>query len=227
MKLWWAYIVVYLSLLCCQGSHNKSITMLTLADRVIISKKLSVNAMNVVKAAFLNDYPPHEDKVNAYDFMIYQGQKGMDWWNFPWDLPSSLPEYSISFTEMYDLLTSVRVKKHKNDEILVSYGAMLSHMVKELTPTIINAHGGHLRVVKIIYCVRNFLSVAHHHNLSDDIKELKAAAMHLIKLYNNNQLAHGSSPYLNASSYKPKNIQGIAEDRTLAQGINELMMLTH
>ena len=53
---------------------------------------LSAAATQVLKAAFDRDYEPGEGLANAYDFALHGGNKGMDWWPFPWDLPSSRPE---------------------------------------------------------------------------------------------------------------------------------------
>lgn len=198
---------------------------LPLTTRVFTAKPLSTNAMNVLKAAFETDYAATEDKANAYDFVLHQGQKGMDWWNFPWDLPSSQVQYQITFQDMADMLENVTVRKQKQADTLISYAEMLAFMVEQLTPDIMNAHGGYLRVVKIIYCVRNFLAVAVTHNRKDDIAHLKRAAKKIIALYETKKLVTGSSPYLKGSQFNPRDINGNTEDRTDQNGIAALKAL--
>jgi hypothetical protein len=231
------------SLSCVQNGHNKphetkavddysaesdkhKANKSTQSARVIVSTPLSKNAMNVLKAAFETDYSPNQDMVNAYDFPQYYGNKGMDWWNFPWDLPSSKIEYLITYQDMADLLRYTTVRKEKSSTTLVRYSEKLADMVESLTPEIMNAHGGYLRVVKIIYCIRNFLSVAIKHGLNDDIPHLKQAGKKLIATYKTKKLATGSSPYVKGSKFDPKNINGIEEDRTAKNGIAELIVLT-
>ena len=68
---------------------------------------LSQHAQNVLKAAFDTDYAPNTDYVNAYDFVLHKGNKGMDWWNFPWDLPSSKPKYKINYDDMKTMLKNL------------------------------------------------------------------------------------------------------------------------
>lgn len=200
-----------------KNTHNSA--------RVQIVGALSSNARNVVRSAFETDFLVEQDYVNAYDFARYAGNKGMDWWNFPWDLRSSKPEYAISFSDMKTLLENVRVKPQKNSDTYVRYSEKLLSMVEELTPQIMNAHGGYLRVVKIIYCVRNFLAVAQKHNLAADITPLKKAARKVIAIFDAGQLVTGASPYTKGSALNPKNIDGISEDRTAKNGIAELRIM--
>lgn len=198
---------------------------LPLTTRVVTTKSLSTNATHVLKAAFETDYAATEDKTNAYDFVQHQGQKGMDWWNFPWDLPSSQVQYQITFQDMADMLENVTVRKEKQADTLVTYAEMLAFMTEQLTPNIMNAHGGYLRVVKIIYCVRNFLAVAVTHNRKDDIAHLKRAAKKIIALYETKKLVTGASPYLKGSQFNPRDIDGNPEDRTDLNGIAALRAL--
>lgn len=122
----------------------------------MIEGQLSSNAKAVLKAAFETDYPPSAGEVNAYDFPLYNGKRGMDWWTFPWDLPSTQLQFTLTYNDMASMLKQVKIKETKDSNNFISYSAMLNDMVQKLTPEIMNAHGGILRVVKIIYCVRNF-----------------------------------------------------------------------
>lgn len=186
---------------------------------------LAPNAAAVLKAAFDTDYPPSEDRVNAYDFAAFRGDKGMDWWNFPWDLPSSQSQYQITYGDMRAMLEGVLVQPTKDATTKIRYAAMYANMVDQLTPEIMNNHGGYLRVVKIIYCTRNFLAVALKYNLALDIAPLKRAANKIIAIDATGKLLNGSSPYTSASSYHPKNVDGKLEDRTREAGVEELKAL--
>jgi hypothetical protein len=190
--------------------------------RVKIEGTLSHNVMAVLKAAFETDYPASSSEVNAYDFPLYHGDKGMDWWNFPWDLSSSEQKFTISYADMASMLEKVMVRKSKDSDDFIRYSEMLKDMVSQLTSTIMNAHGGYRRVVKIIYCIRNFLEVAQAYNLTKDIPYLKEAAQKIIDIYDSGTLVKGTSPYTIGSWYAPKNLQGQAENRTSELGIEAL-----
>jgi hypothetical protein len=192
-----------------------------LEQRVIVDGDLSKNALAVLKAAFETDYDENDHDVNAYDFPNYGGDRGMDWWNFPWDLPSTRSQFTITYNDMKEMLEKVKVRKTKNSPDFISYGEMLKEMVLKLTPQIMNAHGGVLRVVKIIYCVRNFLAVAISHSLTKDIAHLKVAAQKLIDIDATKTLLQQGSHYTKTSTYHPVNVLGQPEDRTPADGIEE------
>jgi hypothetical protein len=194
--------------------------------RVQVYGDLSSSAKAVLKAAFESDYRSEEDKVNAYDFPLYEGNKGMDWWNFPWDLPSSYNTlYTLSYNDMKAILENVKVKSAKNSDKFVSYAEMLKSLVFKLNSTIMNAHGGYARVLKIIYCVRNFLAVALKYKLSKDVIDLKLAAQKIIAIYESGELMSGDSPYTKESSFAPKNVDGELEDRSAEAGIEDLKLL--
>jgi hypothetical protein len=202
---------------------------LPLENRFLVNGTISKNADAVLTAAFDTDYGDNEGDVNAYDFPKYHGNKGMDWWNFPWDLPSSRPQFTITYDDMKDMLEKVKVRKTRDKEVFIPYSEMLKDMVLQLTPPIMNAHGGVLRVTKIIYCLRNFLAVAIKHALTKDIGHLKAAAQKLIDLHATNMLIINGSPYLRNDPHlrglSPLNIQGEPEDRTPTAGIEDLKQM--
>jgi hypothetical protein len=183
---------------------------------------LSEGAVHVLKGAFDRDYAPGGGLANAYDFAAHGGHKGMDWWNFPWDLPSSRPEYLITYEDMRALLEQVEVRSDPNNTQRVRYSAKLAAMVDQLTPEIMNAHGGILRVVKILYCVRNFLAVAQKYNLQEDLPPLRRAAEKLLAIHATGRLVDGHSPYGIHSTYAPKDLEGKPEDRTKEKGVQAL-----
>ena len=191
--------------------------------KIINNKKLSVNSINVLDSAFNSEYDNDPNYTNMYD--LANGRKAMDWWNFPWDLKSSKPQYQITYNDIRDILTNVLVKMEKNDLHYVRYSKKLADNVMKLNSTIMNNHGGHLRVIKIIYCIRNFMTVAIKHHLIDDINNLKLAIIHLLSI-NKNTLLSDSNPlkltYGSSSVYKPLTIDKIAENRTRDNGLNEL-----
>lgn len=193
---------------------------------IINNAKLNNNVISVLDSAFGTDYDNDPHYANMYD--LANGSKGMDWWNFPWDLPSSQPKYTISYADMKNILQNVVVKMEKNDTKYVRYSKKLADNIKKLNPTIMNSHGGHLRVIKIIYCVRNFIAVAMKYGLTDDIENLKPAIQHLL-LIDKNKLQDDPNPtnpqYGIHSKFKPKNINGIAENRTRDNGLNQLKAL--
>ena len=194
--------------------------------KIINNAKLSKNSMNVLESAFGTRYDNDPHNANMYD--LANGSKGMDWWNFPWDLSSSQPQYMITYDDMKDILENVLVKMEKNDIDYVRYSKKLSSNVLKLNTTIMNSHGGHLRVVKIIYCVRNFMSVAIKYNLVDDITNLKTAIKHLLSININELYADSNqlNPTYGASStFKPKNIHDKPENRTRDSGLMELKLM--
>lgn len=195
--------------------------------RYLIQKgvTLSFNAMNVLESAFSKKYDNHPSYANAYN--LYDGHKGMDWWNFPWDLGSSHPEYTITYDDMRDLLMAVRVKINANDSVYVKYSIKLTDMVQQMTPLVMNAHGGYLRVIKIIYCVRNFLDVAIRYNLTEDINNLIVAAQHLLSINKNRLDDDPNKPnyYGRSSKFLPKTFDGYSEDRTRDNGLENLRKL--
>lgn len=196
------------------------INLLNPKSRYIVEQGiiLSQNAVSVLESAFSEKYDHHSSYANAYD--LAEGSKGMDWWNFPWDLPSSQMQYTITYKDMKEILKYVLVKMKINDTTYVRYSAKLSNMISQLNSKIMNSHGGALRVIKIIYCVRNFLSVALKYNLKEDIDNLKQAANKLLSI-NKNELLD-TNTYNKSSTYKPKNINGILEDRTRDNGLADL-----
>lgn len=192
-----------------------------LGKNVKVSATLSPNALNVLNAAF-NAEETNDDSANAYNFVKFGGHRGMDWWNFPWDLDSSRNEYKITFDDMKALLEHVEVRKEQDKDDFIPYSEMLKNMYLQLTPEIMNAHGGYLRIVKIIYSLRNFLAVADKYNLEKDKAHLKIAAQKILDIDATNKLLQGQSPYLHDSTYQPKNIALKPEDRTKGNGIAEL-----
>jgi len=194
--------------------------------KIINNTKLSKNSMNVLKSAFGTQYDNDPHNANMYD--LANGSKGMDWWNFPWDLSSSRSQYMITYDDMKDILENVLVKMEKNDIDYMRYSKKLSSNVLKLNKTIMNSHGGHLRVVKIIYCIRNFMSVAIKYNLVDDITNLKTAIKHLLSININELYADPNqmNPTYGASStFKPKNINDKLENRTRNNGLMELKLM--
>jgi len=190
-------------------------------QNVKVSAPLSANALNVLNAAF-NSGESEDDTANAYNFVKFGGHRGMDWWNFPWDLHSSRDEFRITFDDMKALLEHVEIRKEENKPDFIPYSEMLKNMYLQLTPEIMNADGGYLRVVKIIYSLRNFLAVAKKYNLIKDKANLEAAARKILEIEATNKLIQGDSPYKRNSTYQPKNIASEAEDRTKENGIAEL-----
>ena len=184
---------------------------------------LTKNAMNVLESAFSDIYDNDFHYANMYD--LANGSKGMDWWNFPWDLTSSLPKYQITFNDMKNILENVIVKMEIKDTHYVRYSSKLSSNMTKLTSGIMNSHGGFLRVIKIIYCARNFMSVALKYNLIEDINNLKKGIKHILSI-NKDDLSTDPNPfkltYGKKSKHKPKNIDGILEDRTRNNGLKEL-----
>jgi hypothetical protein len=187
------------------------------------SAQLSPAAVAVLTSAF--DGQPRPGEANAYDFTAGGGNRGMDWWNFPWDLPSSRMEYTLTYADMKTLLEAVRVQPSPAATQRIRYGQMLASMVEQLDPGIMNAHGGHLRVIKIIYCVRNFLAVAIRNHLDEDIPPLNDAARKILALNATGQLLDGRSPYLQGSRSAPRDLDGRPEDRTRALGIQAIETL--
>lgn len=188
--------------------------------KIINNAKLSTNAINVLDSAFSEKYDNDNNYTNVYD--LANGTKGMDWWNFPWDISSSKMKYTITYSDMKDILENVIVKMNKNDKHYVKYSKKLNDMVQQLNPVIMTNHGGYLRVRKIVYCIRNFMSVAIKYNLTEDINNLiqsinKLLSINIKEFYlHNNKLNEG----INA-----KNINGESEIRTIKNGFNELISL--
>ena len=110
---------------------------------------------------------------------------------------------------MKNLLLYLKVKEEENSKNFISYGKMLSKMVKNLTKEILQGHGGQ-RSVKIIYCIRNFLFIAKEQN--KDVQELKKAAKYLLSLKKEFQ------NYL----YSQVNWSNTKEIRNVANGLEEL-----
>ena len=188
--------------------------------KIINNAKLSQNAINVLDSAFGEKYDNDQNYTNVYD--LANGTKGMDWWNFPWDLPSSQMQYTITYEDMKDILENVIVKMKKNDTYYVKYSAKLNNMVQQLNSTIMTNHGGYLRVRKIVYCLRNFMSVAIKYNLKDDINNLVSAIDKLLSInINEFNLSYNQ---LN-SSIEAKNIDNVSENRTINNGFGELGQL--
>ena len=205
------------------GKNNRNSIESKSRYKVINNAKLSINSINVLNSAFNSTYDNDPNYTNMYN--LSNGQKAMDWWNFPWDLKSSKPQYQITYGDMRDILTNVLVKMEKNDLYYVKYSNKLANNVMKLNPTIMNNHGGYLRVIKIIYCIRNFMTVAIKHHLIDDINNLRLAIIHLLSI-NKHALFSDPNPlnltYGSDSAYHPLNIDGISENRTHNNGLNEL-----
>ena len=100
---------------------------------------------------------------------------------------------------------------------------MVCRYVNKLTYSIMNAHGGAARVVKIIYFVRNLLKIAIDNNLINDIKNLRESTDHILKIsYTNKLLLTG---YSREGYIMDKNIKR-KEIRNGINGIQELKMLS-
>ena len=153
----------------------------------------------------------------------------MDWWNFPWDCPSSKPEYTLNFEDMKLMLTHVVVKQKKDATLFISYASMLKQLYEQLNVDIINAHGGALRVVKITYCIINFLAVAQRDHLTESIPDLKEAARKMIALAETKKLLTNTNRYLinTPGPQPPQDINGNKENRTLINGIADLKRLVN
>ena len=188
--------------------------------KIINNVKMSVNAINVLDSAFGEKYDNDKNYTNAYD--LHNGTKGMDWWNFPWDLPSSQMQYTITYEDMKDILDNVVVKMNKDDIYYVKYSEKLNDMVQQLTPKIMMNHGGYLRVRKIIYCIRNFMSVAIKYNLVEDMNNLMPAINKLLS-FNINEVGMDVDTLNNGVS--GKNIDNMSENRTITNGFIELEQL--
>lgn len=157
------------------------------------TNKPNQNIINVLDHAFPIFNYINED--NAYTLLTkYQGH-GMDWWCFPWDIKSSKNQYTLKWTDMKYLLENIMVSSDGNlYSNYIRYSDMVCRYVNKLTYSIMNAHGGAARVVKIIYFVRNLLKIAIDNNLINDIKNLKESANHILKIsYTNNLLLTGYS----------------------------------
>ena len=187
-------------------------------------KVLSNQASAVLRAAFDTEDNPLASTTNAYDFAKYNGHRVMDWWNFPWDLPSSQSQYTLTYQDMEDLL-HIKVLKEKDGSEYVRYSEKLKEMVLLLTPEIMNNCGGVLRVTKIIYCVRNFLEVAIKSGDVSDQISLASAAKHLLGLLETKKLCMKGSPYTAFSTYAPRTITGQLETRNPLFGKAELKRL--
>jgi hypothetical protein len=198
-------------------------TVVVSGQRWDSSAHLSPAAVAVLTSAF--DGTPRAGEANAYDFKAGGGHRGMDWWNFPWDLRSTRPQYTLTYADMKTMLEAVRVQPTPTAANRIRYGQMLANMVEQLDPGIMNAHGGILRIVKIIYCVRNFLAVAIANNLAEDIPPLNEAARKILALNATGLLLDDPSPYLRGSRTAPKDPDGHPEDRTRALGIQAIETL--
>lgn len=185
----------------------------------------------VLNSAFGTEFDSAGAYLNAYNFVAANGSGGMDWWNFPWDLSSSKPQYTLDFHDMEEMILHADVKTDPLADAYVPYAQMLSHMTQQLTPAIMNNHGGALRVVKIIYCVRNFLSVAidcspDHARCQTGVQHLRAAAKHLVSLDKVSTLKDNSRQYSIANwSPAPTDLRGNQEDRSLKRGVRNLQQL--
>ena len=181
--------------------------------KILNNAKLSTNANAVLNDAFNAHYDNHAHYANMYD--LFNGSKGMDWWNFPWDLPSQHGhKYTITYNDMKDILENVVVKMNPLDITYVRYSTKLADVTLGLTYQIMNSHGGAPRVIKIIYCLRNFMSVAIKYKLINDINNLKPAIIHLINI--------PPEKLLGNRSYDAFNINGVSEKRTRDNGLAEL-----
>jgi len=137
--------------------------------------KLKQNVINVLESAF-------NEMNHANMYNLKEGRDGMDWWNFPWDLLSNLPQYTITYEDMENILKNVIVRKEINSGNYVRYSEKLKDVVLQLNVNIMNEHGGSARVLKIIYCIRNFLSAALSCKLKEDVENLKIAANKLLSI---------------------------------------------
>ncbi|ARF11785.1 endonuclease/exonuclease/phosphatase family protein [Klosneuvirus KNV1] len=190
-----------------------------LQSRYIIlnNVKLSQNAINVLESAFGENYDHHPSYTNMYD--LANGSKAMDWWNFPWDLQATQqPTYAISFKDMEDILRNVIVKTEKDSYNYVKYSKKLADTVLKLNAEIMNAHGGIRRVIKILYCVRNFMLIANDKILTEDINNLEKAVEHLLHKIDLTKLAKDDDKLYTNS----KDLYGNTETRTKKNGLAEL-----
>lgn len=199
-----------------QTNLNKLIKS-SIRYKILNDMKLSQNVINVLESGFGPKNDNDKLYTNIYDLM--NGQKAMDWWNFPWDLQATLqPTYAITFKDMEDILRNVVVLKEKNSTEYVKYSKKLSDTILKLNSDIMNAHGGIRRVIKIIYCIRNFISVAIDKNLVEDIANLDKAVDHLLHKIDITKLAKDDSTLYQNS----KDLKGNRESRTKENGLADL-----
>ena len=177
---------------------------------------------------------PSIDIDNGYTLLTKYNYHGMDWWTFPWDNDSSLGNiYTLDENLMKYLLSNIKVKLIKK---FVFYSNIFKEYTTKLDYKIITAHGGILRVIKVIYCTRNFLytsiilKIKDKNDINNNIINLMKCVEHIIKI--NDKGKYLDDIYKNtipnefySKTYCNHPFTKIPEDRTVLNGIKELKLL--